>query len=458
MAANYVLLEKITVGATKAASITFNNIPQTGYTDLKLVMSTRLDSASGANFNYVKFNGSSTGFTIRTLEGSGNGAGSGSGSTGNAGLDEGTSYTANTFSSTDIYIPNYTSSNYKSYSVETVTENNATAAYMEMVAGLWSNTAAITSVTVYPDTGGRNYVQYSTFALYGLAAVGATPAIDPKATGGDIIQTDGTYWYHAFLSSGTFTPKAGLTCDYLVIAGGGGGGGGWEGAGGGAGGLRSTVTATGGGGTLEPAISLNSGTAYTVTIGAGGAGGASGNNLHGTQGSNSVFSTITSIGGGYGASGANLENGGSGGSGGGTGRQGTGGTGTSGQGYAGGYNTTFTPTGAYATGGGGGAGQVGGNSSADSSAGAGGAGVSIPSFASATSTGVSNYYAGGGGGAAYTGSTNGAGGAGGGGAGNYSTPTTGTANTGGGGGGARIDTGAGAAGGSGLVIIRYSRT
>jgi hypothetical protein len=34
MTANYVLLEKITVGAAGASSVTFSGIPQTGYTDL----------------------------------------------------------------------------------------------------------------------------------------------------------------------------------------------------------------------------------------------------------------------------------------------------------------------------------------------------------------------------------------------------------------------------------------
>jgi hypothetical protein len=52
--------------------------------------------------------------------------------------------TANTFGNTEFYIPNYTSSNYKSFSVDGVTENNATAAFA-LYAGLWSNTAAITS-------------------------------------------------------------------------------------------------------------------------------------------------------------------------------------------------------------------------------------------------------------------------------------------------------------------------
>ena len=458
MPANYVLLEKITVGAAGAASVTFANIPQTGYTDLKLVMSTRLDSASGANFNYVKFNGSSTGFTIKTLEGSGSGAGSGSASTGNAGLDEGTSYTANTFSNTEIYIPNYTSSNYKSYSVDTVTENNATQAYMEMVAGLWSNTAAITSVTVYPDTGGRNYVQYSTFYLYGLAAVGATPAIDPKATGGDIIQTDGTYWYHAFLSSGTFTPKSNLTCDILQVAGGGGGSG-WDygQGGGGAGGVLAFASQL-----------LNANTGQTVTVGAGGAGNTNGTT--GTNGGNSSFGSITPVS--LGGGGAGIPNSLSGGSGGGAGYSGTGGSGTSGQGYAGGNGTAIGQK--YPGAGGGGAGGVGGNTPNVNTGGTGGAGVNTVTNWGALSSafavlplGVGGYIAGGGGGGVYNtyggGATAGTATAGGGNGaiggldvGNgVGVGYPGTPNTGGGGGASGNGTN-GANGGSGLVIVRYT--
>ena len=40
MAQNYVLLERIELNAT-VSSVSFNNIPQTGYTDLKVDMSVR---------------------------------------------------------------------------------------------------------------------------------------------------------------------------------------------------------------------------------------------------------------------------------------------------------------------------------------------------------------------------------------------------------------------------------
>ena len=73
--------------------------------------------------------------------------------------------------------------------------------------------------------------------------------------------------------------------NFLVVAGGGGGGTQIpsvnNGGGGGAGGLQSSVTSTGGGGSLLSAVSLTTGTDYTVTIGAGGA--------VDTQGSSSVL-------------------------------------------------------------------------------------------------------------------------------------------------------------------------
>jgi hypothetical protein len=442
MPANYVLLEKVVVGAAGAASVTFNSIPQSGYTDLVVKYSTR-DADTGGSAVYVTFNGLSTNRSMIILQGTGSAASSG---TDTVIYGRGTSgdRTASTFSNGEIYIPNYTSSNYKSVSIDSVEENNATAARAAFTAGLWSSTAAITSVTLTPSV--SPFVQYSTFYLYGVAALGTTPVIAPKATGGDIIDYDGTYWIHTFLSSGTFTPAANLSCDYLVVAGGGGGG--WDGGGGGgAGGLRSTVTATGGGGTLESALSLASGTGYTVTIGAGGAV----TTTSAANGSNSVFSTITSTGGGAGRDVANA--GITGGSGGGGGMRSTsGGSGTANQGRAGGRGAGSTVDGA--AGGGGGANTVGADFISVTIAGAGGAGVAT------VISGTSTTYAGGGGGSCrYVGAaTPGAGGAGGGGAGGASGQVgiAGTANLGGGGGGGAANaSAAGGAGGSGVVIVRY---
>ena len=430
---NYVLLERIELNAS-AASVTFASIPQTGYTDLKIVMSVR---GEGTYNILMSLNGSSSSFSYRLLEGDGASAASYSGSTGRLGNTITT--TASTFSSLEVYIPNYTSANYKSYSVDAVSEANATTAYADLTAGLWSQVAAITSIGFAPS--GFSFVLGSTFSLYGLAAVGTTPAIAPKASGGNRIDNDGTYWYHTFTSSGTFTPQVGLTADVLQIAGGGGTN---QGGGGGSGGFLGFTAQT---------LAVQN---YTATVGAGGA--ASSN------GANSQFGSLTaSVGGGRGGANSTSDPAGNGGSGGGS--MGltsvpygslAGGTGTSGQGNNGGSGLWGPP--GYSGGGGGGAGAVGANSSGNNGA-AGGAGLSTySSWASATSTGVSGFYAGGGGGAgglAGTSGSAGAGGSGGGGAGNASDTfgTVGTANTGGGAGGS--DGVAGVAGGSGIIIVRY---
>ena len=171
MPENYILLERTELNAS-AASITFANIPQTGYTDLKVVISTRLDSASGANFHYIRFNGSTSGYDGRQLYGNGSSAVSASGSGnwgtnyGLAGRGTGASTTANTFSNGEIYIPNYGSSNNKSYSYDGTAENNATLAMAEIVGGIWSNTAPITSITLL--TPSQTWQQHSTVTLYGI--------------------------------------------------------------------------------------------------------------------------------------------------------------------------------------------------------------------------------------------------------------------------------------------------
>ena len=449
--ANYVLLERITVGANGASSISFNNIPQTGYTDLKLVCSTRTNRALTNDYLKIAFNSGSSYSGIQ-LAGSGSGVSSGTfsgiGATQYAGDINGATSTSNTFTSADIYIPNYTSSNAKSYSVDSTMENNATAAYSSLDAGLWSGTGAITTIALAPGVG-TAFAQYSTFSLYALAAVGTTPVKAPKAIGGDIIQTDGTYWYHAFLSSGSFTPQTALSCDVLVVAGGGGGGA-TGGGGGGAGGLYYATSQA-----------LTANTLQAVVVGAGGTGGNGSSGAVGTNGGNSSFGSIsgTIYGGGYGGT-FSTKQGASGGSGGGNERTLTsvGGTGTSGQG-----NNGAAGTNPNVGGGGGGAAQAGNTSSA----GYGGNGTynSLTDGAGALlglgQLSSGHYYFAGGGGA---GSTNGSGitasgGLGGGANGIKETgvPSAATPNTGGGGGSSGTgDTNNGSVGGSGLVIIRYA--
>jgi hypothetical protein len=457
MASNMKLIETKTVGVGGIASIDFTSIPQT-YTDLVLVTSLRCTS-SASNGAYITFNGSSSSYSQQYVVGTGavTAAGTGSAIITRMVPDNAT---ANTFSNSSAYITNYTSSNNKSVSTDTVNENNAQAALMNINAELWSNSAAINQITITPASGG-DIAQYSTASLYGVSSAAISPTA--YATGGAIYQDD-TYFYHVFASSGVFTPTQSLSCDTLVVAGGGGGG--RTGGGGGAGGLRGLTSQS------------MTAQAYTITIGAGGAG----NNVDGQQAGDgttssiagSGFSTINTTGGG-GASSYGATSGRSGGSGGG-GSAGvpnsSAGAGNAGgyspvEGYAGGTGTTDSQRGGG--GGGGGASQAGQSTTTGAvriggNGGNGSSAFSSWGFVTGTGENVSGtyWYAGGGGAASDTASLRGLGGNGGGGdAGtnntNPSNAVPGMPNTGGGGGANSGNYPAGANGGSGLVILRYAK-
>jgi hypothetical protein len=442
----YVALRKETV-AVATGTVTFDLTGISGYTDLRIVASVKGNVGTPTDYTtLLQFNGDTASNYSRTLlRGTGTAQESARSSSASFMALQTSGYLSTTgFQNILIDVLDY--SNSTTFKTTLIRADQADIVTTASV-GLWRKTPeAISSIRIFLESG--NFGVGSTFSLYGIKAY-ATEST-PKASGG-YIYADSTYYYHSFLSSGTFTPSQALTVDYLVVAGGGGGSTN-EAGGGGAGGLRSTVTSTGGLGTLESALSLSSATNYTVTVGGGGA--AAG--TVGTQGSNSVFATITSTGGGGGGNGGAV--GGPGGSSGGGGANGSNAAGTRTaspvQGFSGGAGSPANG----GAGGGGGAGAVGVAGTA-STAGNGGAGLELAAFATATGTGVNKFYAGGGGGGAFTGSTQSRGGFGGGGAGGAGTPTVGTAaiaNTGGGGGGAGTGGGiVGAAGGSGLVIVRY---
>jgi hypothetical protein len=156
-----------------AQSITFNNIPQ-GFTDLKVMFSMR-SAIAGSTQDYVqmRFNGVSSGslYSDTRLEGTGSSAASTRDSNGNeiyfAWAAPGANATANTFGSAEIYIPNYTSSNFKSVNMDYVNENNtASIQYIGLTAGLFRSTSALTSITV--TMGNANFVSGSTISIYGI--------------------------------------------------------------------------------------------------------------------------------------------------------------------------------------------------------------------------------------------------------------------------------------------------
>jgi hypothetical protein len=173
MATTYTLIDSAELGSSQA-SIEFTSI-SSAYTDLLLVTSLRSNRSEVAEAVKFTVNSSTSSYSGISIYGTGSGTGSENnndqfgapqpflstyGATGNT-------TTSNTFSNMSIYIPNYLSSNYKSISIDYVAENNATFAFSGLTAGLWSNTAAITSVKLAPNYG-TSWLQYSSAYLYGI--------------------------------------------------------------------------------------------------------------------------------------------------------------------------------------------------------------------------------------------------------------------------------------------------
>ena len=160
------VIEHIEVGSGGAASITFSSIPTDGtYTDLYLVLSGRTTETNIIDFLDVYPNGSTSNLSSQRLSGSGSSASSAANSRNY--INASTS-TSNTFANLELYIPNYASSNAKSISLNSVSENNAASAYQNIQGTLWDDTTAISSLELNPVYG--NFVQYSSATLYGITA------------------------------------------------------------------------------------------------------------------------------------------------------------------------------------------------------------------------------------------------------------------------------------------------
>jgi hypothetical protein len=164
MANTMTLISSVTVGSGGVSSVQFASIPST-YTDLLIKASYRGSGANVYEISNLRFNGLNANLSSKSIEGNGSAASSITNSQIYFGAGDGASATANTFSNIEAYVPNYTSSNYKSVSIDAVGENNATTIYMQLTAGLWSNTAGITSIEIVPA---NTFVQYSNFYLYGI--------------------------------------------------------------------------------------------------------------------------------------------------------------------------------------------------------------------------------------------------------------------------------------------------
>jgi hypothetical protein len=161
------LISTATVGAGGASTISISSIPQT-FTDLQIVISARSSFSGTEDFCRLTFNSTTSGYSGIYVRGTGSAAQSFTIQTTNIRLDvPAATSTANTFGNAQYYVPNYAGSTNKTVSVDYVTENNNSTAYQYLIAGLWSNGAGITSVSI-DSANAANFVQYSTMSIYGI--------------------------------------------------------------------------------------------------------------------------------------------------------------------------------------------------------------------------------------------------------------------------------------------------
>ena len=172
MPTTYELIAKNVLGSD-TATVTFGSIPGT-FDDLYFQLSIR-----GSNTSYnsgqtvdveLRPNGSTSNRSSRVLYAGGTTVGS---LTYAAGIypqmaPNSSSWTANTFTSGDLYIPNYSAATNKSMSGITVSENNnASSGKIWAISGLWNDTSAITSFTFVSLV--NSFLTGSSFYLYGIA-------------------------------------------------------------------------------------------------------------------------------------------------------------------------------------------------------------------------------------------------------------------------------------------------
>ena len=158
------LVETVTL-ASSASSIEFTSIPQDGV-DLVIFGSLR-NAIDGSDFKIV-LNNTNLGFStvyLRATDSQSVSAGSQTDNEFRAINRSGS--TANTFSSTQLYISNYTSVTNKSISYESVGENNGTAP-MAISASSFSTSVGITTVKL-DSLNLLNFVAGSTASLYKIS-------------------------------------------------------------------------------------------------------------------------------------------------------------------------------------------------------------------------------------------------------------------------------------------------
>ena len=165
MAATYTPIASITLGAD-TATVNFTSIPQT-YTDLILV--TNAGHSTTANFLIRLNSDTGSNYSVTRLSGNGSAASSARTTSATSFGMTGQSYidSAITFNSI-VHFQNYSNT---TTNKTILGKQNLAAGGVDLVAGLYRSTSAVTSINLLLSTG--TYDSGSTFNLYGILGANA---------------------------------------------------------------------------------------------------------------------------------------------------------------------------------------------------------------------------------------------------------------------------------------------
>jgi hypothetical protein len=150
---------------SSASSIEFVSIPQ-NFTDLVVLASVRGARSAILEVIRLHFNNSTSGYSRRTLFSEGGSLGSETQTDRLLGPINGNTSTSNNFSNFSVYIPNYTASKSKPFSVDSAVEHDGSLTALWLTAGLWANSEPIQSLSFVPVN--ANLLAGSTISLYGI--------------------------------------------------------------------------------------------------------------------------------------------------------------------------------------------------------------------------------------------------------------------------------------------------
>jgi hypothetical protein len=161
MASTYEPIATTTLGSAQS-SYTFTSIPST-YTDLVIIANTKNTANNGDEIG-IQFNSDTgTNYSRTRLYGTGSSAASDRATNTNKGALQINSTT--NFTPLIAHVQNYANST----TYKTVISRGTSSDYVSVYVSLWRNTAAITSITLLPDSG-TTFTSGCSFTLYGIKA------------------------------------------------------------------------------------------------------------------------------------------------------------------------------------------------------------------------------------------------------------------------------------------------